>query len=350
MKKNLSIPYNGDTKSLYETIIPKYKDSIKEVYFPLPAELATNARTSGTTVALADSLVLMEVLRSDNINGALIINSSWMPLEAYTDDYISKLFSGINALYKRGLRKIILKNNYYMNTGLFKKVFPELHVEASINQMLDTYDKVVQAVELFGYDSVIVDRSLNRNFAEFIKVTDFLQRRNIGAKLLLNEGCLYACPFKQDHDNMIGMCSYSGKLFSKYKYAFLEEYPDKDGIIRDVNVQYGCVNVYENNPWMFLKSPFIRPEDLGNYEDHVDLVKISGRTQSTEWIIRAIDGYVNKSYDGNIRDLTDTGPIGNLSYPNKKLDKLFKMTSKCNKDCSSCGYCKNLYLDNFGGN
>lgn len=342
-KKNLSVPFNGDTKYLYEKILPKHGNSIGEVYFPLPSELATNARSNGSTIALAELVVLMEVLRGDNVNPALIINSSWMPLEAYTDEYLKPLLSGINALYKRGLKKIILKNNYYMNTGVFKEYFPNLCIESSINAMLDSTDKVAQAIDLFGYDSVVLDRSFNRNWAEYRKVTDMLRRRGIKSKTLVNEGCLHSCPFKQDHDNMIGMCGYSGEMFSKYKEAFLQVHPDKDNLIGSVNASYGCVNVYQKHPWLFLKSPFIRPEDLSVYEDHTDLIKISGRTQSNEWIMRAIDAYVDRSYDGDIRDLTDTGPIGDFSYPNKKLDKLFRMTSTCDKLCNTCGNCKNLY-------
>lgn len=340
--RNLSIPYNGDNKALYETIIPKFRDNIKEVYFPLPSAIASNARSNGNMTRMEDLMVLLDILAIDDINPALILNSSWVPLEAYTDEHISKIFEVVNSLHKRGLKKIIMKNNYYMNTGVFHKYFPDIVLEASINCMLDTTDKVVQAVEMFGYKSVVIDRSFNRNYAEFIKLTSILKHMEVGAKLLVNEGCLYACPFKQDHDNMIGMCSYGGDMFNKYKDAFLETYPDYNNVAGAVNLQYGCVSMYEKQPWLFLKSPFIRPEDLCRYDDHVDTIKISGRTQPTEWIIKVIDAYVKQEYYGDIRDLTDTGPL-NGNYPNKKLGKLFQNTAYCNKLCSGCGKCETLY-------
>ena len=342
LTKKISAPFNGDVKNVYKNLLPKYGHVIKEIYFPLPSAIASNARSNGQATTLEELALLLDAVSSYEVDSAVVLNSSWMPLEAYTDDYLKRVINAIGVLYRMGLKKIIIKNNYYMRTNVFRDLFPNLKLESSINCMYDTIPKVIQALEMFRYDSVIIDRSFNNNHVEFTKLKLLLAELNVETKMLVNEGCLYDCPFKQDHDNMLGMCSYGGAMFDKYKQAYVEANPDNTNPAGNVNYQYGCVSVYRDEPWKFLKSPFIRPEDVHLYERGVQLIKIAGRTQSNEWIDRVIGAYAAGSYDGDIRDLTDTGPLDG-SFPNKKLDERWEFVAHCNKVCTQCTRCKTLY-------
>ena len=61
-----------------------------------------------------------------------------------------------------------------------------------------------------GYDTILLDRSISRNLNELKKIrkaVDYYNKKYKPAKkiltsLLIQEGCLYSCPFKKEHDSI----------------------------------------------------------------------------------------------------------------------------------------------------
>ena len=54
----------------------------------------------------------------------------------------------------------------------------------------------------------------------------------------------------------------------------------------------------------FIKARWIRPEDMRVYEEiGFDYFKISGRSQSTSWLLNAAKAYSSRQYQGNLRDI-----------------------------------------------
>jgi hypothetical protein len=97
-----------------------------------------------------------------------------------------------------------------MATGELHALFPEMRWKNTVNHIIYDSQQVVDMIYC-GYDTILLDRSLNRNLTELkhIKraVDKFNKERPIGRKkvktsLLIKESCLYSCPFKKEHDEM----------------------------------------------------------------------------------------------------------------------------------------------------
>jgi len=148
-------------------------------------------------------------------------------------------------------------------------------------------------------------------------------------ELLANEGCLLHCPYKLAHDGHIALVNMG--FTSEYGFA--------------VNRDLGCSRAYFSRPAELLKSPFIRPEDLGLYEGLVDGFKLCGRTRQIEELMRTVEAYLAGEFSGNLLELMDSmdGLAGRLRLDNRALPADFGRTvASCDKNCPACGYCDGL--------
>src|SRR5208282_1367413 len=65
-----------------------------------------------------------------------------------------------------------------------------------------------------------------------------------------------------------------------------------------------CSYTFLSEPVEFLRSPFIRPEDVSVYrQSGMDILKLSDRTESTEFLLKTARAYAAEKYDGNLFDL-----------------------------------------------
>jgi hypothetical protein len=65
-----------------------------------------------------------------------------------------------------------------------------------------------------------------------------------------------------------------------------------------------CSYTFLSEPVEFLRSPFIRPEDVSAYREvGIDIIKLSDRTESTEFLLNTARAYAEGRYDGNLFDL-----------------------------------------------
>lgn len=141
---------------------------------------------------------------------SLTMNALDIPIEMQLDgDIISEFLDWIETYYVRGLRSITLANTHLVKSGQIKKRFPLLRIKNTVNHLVSDAQQVVDYAHL-GYNTILLDRSLNRNFKELKiikKAVDMLNAKGIGGmpiktSLLVAEGCLYKCPFKKEHDSL----------------------------------------------------------------------------------------------------------------------------------------------------
>jgi collagenase-like PrtC family protease len=113
----------------------------------------------------------------------------------------------------------------------------------------------------------------------------------------------------------------------------------------------------------FIKSRWIRPEDIPIYEETgIDFFKIAGRAMPSEWIINATAAYPSRQYQGNLRDILyvpdpkieyagPTSPsieIARIGSPpkvyidNQSLQGFIDFFKKqdCLSGCAHCDYCQ----------
>ncbi|MCD4821718.1 MAG: U32 family peptidase [Methanococcoides sp.] len=200
----------------------------------------------------------------------------------------------------------------------------DMDVVVSVLSFVDSPQKA-EFYEQLGATTIVIDPAVNRQFDKLEAIRDAV---SCDLKLLVNEACLYQCPFRYAHFNFFSHANGPGP-----KPNVLDDY-----------YYFKCLSLRINDSQQLIKSPWIRPEDLKEYRHITDTFKIGGRTQFINWILSAVDAYANESYEGNLIDLLDS--IKDLKdhffIPNNELNGAIEQWKRCDKVCHKCGYCKRL--------
>jgi collagenase-like PrtC family protease len=213
-----------------------------------------------------------------------------------------------------------------------------------------------------GVEEIIIDEHINREFKTLEAIRKAI-RCNL--ELILNNICLWQCPYNYEHVNHDGHSSREGEDDNCYL-----QYPG-----------YLCLYRKLTDPVELLKSPWIRPEDVSSYEDiGYDHFKITERFKRTPLLLEHVRAYENRQYDGNVLDLftlprkgaftpvhleyfikpehvnimkvSELGDVFDLEVPeliqidNKKLNGFLEHFKKkdCNQtSCDQCRYCDRIF-------
>jgi len=179
-----------------------------------------------------------------------------------------------------------------------------------------------------GADMITVDTNINRHFDLLEGVVKAV---NCDVRLIVNEGCIYRCPFRYSHYNL---ASHLSSLNQPRTPLFAPDYYfDK------------CISLRLRDPTQIIKSAWIRPEDLKAYEDiGITAFKLSGRTKTVNWIIDCMRSYAHRSFKGNLLDLLDCPQMLRYVFyiDNEKLEGSIEQWKHCKKVCNECGYCDKL--------
>ena len=245
---------------------------------------------------------------------------------------------------------------------LVRKRFPRLKIKVSTTARVNTIRKALQ-YEAMGVEEIIIDEHVNREFKTLEAIRKAVK---CNLELIVNNICLWQCPYNFEHVNHDGHASREGE---EEAYCYLQ-YPG-----------YLCLYRKLTEPVELLKSPWIRPEDLPHYEAiGYDHFKITERFKRTPLLLEHVKAYENRRYDGNLLDLftlprkgaftpihleyfikpehvnimkvSELGKVFDLEVreliemDNRKLDGFidhFK-TADCNQtSCSECRYCDTVF-------
>jgi collagenase-like PrtC family protease len=245
---------------------------------------------------------------------------------------------------------------------LVRKRFPRLKVKVSTTARVNTVRKALQYEDM-GVEEIIIDEHINREFKTLEAIRKAVK---CNLELIVNNICLWQCPYNFEHVNHDGHASREGE---EEQYCYLQ-YPG-----------YLCLYRKLTDPVELLKSPWIRPEDIRHYETiGYDHFKITERFKRTPLLLEHVMAYENRHYDGNLLDLFTLPRKGaftpiHLEYfiqpehvnimkiselekvfdlevreliqlDNKKLEGFIEhfKTRDCNQvSCSSCKYCEKFF-------
>jgi hypothetical protein len=346
------IPFIHDIE--YINFITTNQEYIHSIYFSLPSATTSDARVITHTIDLFEFDAFLG-FTPRQIKKYITINGRYTPFDLYSSEVLKSTMLYLKILYNsNNLTGLIFLDYYYIQ--LLSKLDPEftkeLELIPSINCYIDSIDKFynyINHIKLLPFkppSKIILDRSLNRDQNKLIDICSKIKEydSNIKIGLLANEGCLYQCPFKINHDISISLIndrSISNTIYLNNKLT------NNDFEFQFLNQKYGCLNHILNNPVDILKSPFIRPEDIDNY--NVDIIKLTGKVRLFSYLNLTFNAYLSRIYNGNLLDLLDS-----LSFFNEKFyifnDQIpkdfFKITSNCNKNCNSCNYCTSIFDKN----
>ncbi|HEX3028853.1 MAG TPA: U32 family peptidase [Clostridia bacterium] len=221
------------------------------------------------------------------------INSTCMSNMEFSAQGYKKLLEYIEDILELGVDALTVSMPTIM--GIINKHFPGTKINVSTFQKVDSVAKA-QRFEELGADIIMLSEHVNRDFKLLSAI-----RKNVKAKLALiaNVGCIYGCPNMHAHANSISHVGARGEKLS----VFSEFY------------QANCLLTRVKDPVEFVKSRWIRPEDVKVYEDiGIDMLKILERSSSSNTLGERVKAYSERSYDGNIIDL-----MGQISNKNRSI-------------------------------
>lgn len=167
-----------------------------------------------------------------------------------------------------------------------KRYHPRLKVRVGVFAVVDSAEKARQWEDL-GADTLCVSAiACNRNFEllRFIR-----QKVKCNLQLIVNASCLPACAYELTHMNLLTQSSRKGDALG--------------GFCLDYCILH-CSSERIKDPSNYLKSVWIRPEDLSAYENiGYHSFKIVERSCPGDLLIRRVEAYANRTFDGNLFEL-----------------------------------------------
>ncbi len=314
-----------ENRELFSRIVADYRKNICEVYFALPG-----SPSGRTDYARQDSIDRLEeeltAIRQMGIKLDLLFNANCYGGSAVSLDFEKKFCAVLEDLRSVGLLPDILTTTSPYVAMLVKKHWREVEVRASVNMRIDSIDGMDYLGDL--YDSFYIRRDLQRDIPTVKRFKEWCDRNGKKLGILLNSGCLRNCPSQTFHDNLV---------------AHDKEVRKRENTSWNPHL---CWRRYKEQKRYveFLKSSWIRPEDVHNYENLVSFGKLATRQHHYPRIV--IGAYANGSYNGDLLHLTE--PDYSAAFSGKMLDNtLFptdwhEHTGSCDANCRQCGYCDSV--------
>lgn len=318
-KGKFSIPYNEGFSNTLET----YSEYIFDFYFS--DDVYPSARVKSTvTDQLEDDIKLARGL---GIKSNYVLNSAFYAPEIYLPDNIKRLADHLNSL---GVDVVTINNMFLLQSRDFRdNINPNIILKNSVNNKIDSVEKASILSKRFGISDVIVDRNINRDRAKLLEVLDYCRSNNITSTVMLNEGCMPNCMYKQ-------FCDLNTSIHDIKAEGSQGRKPDTTG----------CGLDYITDPDLVLKSPILTRQHLMDIIDRVDVVKIAGRNISEHFVPRILDYYLlnNKSlslYDFTSTQLPDMFRRINF-YMLEEYDYSLA-TQDCKNECyTTCNQCNKI--------
>jgi collagenase-like PrtC family protease len=216
----------------------------------------------------------------------------------------------------------------YSAIGLLNDV--GLPISLSTNSH-NSFAELDMALEIYGadqFESIVVQRDLNRNPQ---KLNSYLSTRGVMDKavLMVNEGCINACPFKISGDIEIG----------------LSDIKTKNNVIHGG----GCTILQKGHRWTFLTSPFLTKNMVDTYYPGIKSVKIAGRDLPISNIKHQLNHWATGA-DIELEKILNVFPkeTGLKVSDVEDHEDYIKDVMSCNKECFLCRKCETTYGDLTG--
>jgi len=335
---------------------------VDSLYGKLPYDVVGGARP-GFVLPQVDRNHVERYIQACHEGGlefSYLLNAPCLGNLQYSQKGYKQLIDLLTWIDQSGADSVIIGIPYLID--LVRKRFPRLKVKVSTTARVNTVRKALQ-YEAMGVEEIIIDEHINRDF----KTLEVIRKAvNCNLELLVNNICLWQCPYNYEHVNHDGHASREGE---EDDYCYLQ-YPG-----------FLCLYRKLTDPVELLKSPWIRPEDVHHYENlGYDHFKITERFKRTSLLLEHVRAYENRRYDGNLLDLFTLPRKGaftpiHLEYfikpkhvnimkiselekvfdlevreliqlDNRKLDGFIEYFKKndCNQtSCSDCRYCETVF-------
>lgn len=194
---------------------------------------------------------------------------------------INKLLDWINDI---GVTAVTVASPFMLQ--MIKARHPHLKVRISVFGGVDRVRKA-QMWEELGADCIVLDSILVNRELETLR--EIRKAVKCDLELMVNNNCLTGCAMSPMHMNTL---AHAGQAWHENKGFFIDWCFLK------------CTEMKLRNPVHYIRSEWIRPEDLLLYEEMgYNLFKLAERDIPTEMMMLRVKAYSKRHYDGNLLDL-----------------------------------------------
>jgi len=259
--------------------------SVDALFGKLPFDIVGGARP-GFVLPQVDRKRINQYIQACHERGlefSYLLNAPCLGNLQYSRKGYGQLVELLEWIDDSGADSVTLGLPYLID--LVRKRFPRLKVKVSTTARVNTVRKALQYEDM-GVEEIIIDEHINREF----KTLEVIRKAvTCNLELIVNNICLWQCPYNYEHVNHDGHASREGE---EDDYCYLQ-YPG-----------YLCLYRKLTDPVELLKSPWIRPEDIPHYENlGYDHFKITERFKRTPLLLEHVKAYENRRYEGNLLDL-----------------------------------------------
>jgi len=339
----LLVPTNWDP----DLILPLSQlEASVQIYGVLPTSMIGSGGSGPDSVRMAENQAeeYIERAHSAGLKFDYLLNAPSMSNMEWDESTHRELLMHLNWISSVGADSVTVTIPYLVE--LIKRQFPQLKVRLSTIAHVNSAARA-KFFESLGVDSITLDINVNRDFAVLKAIRDAV---SCELTVLMNNLCLYQCPYEYYHHDGLGHASQSYNPLAGYyvDYCVLHCTLDRLSDISQV-----------------IKCRWARPEDIHLYEEiGIDMFKISGRSMPSERIVRAASAYSSRHYEGNLYDIMNVitpkkglidsalpgGPDSTIASPpklyidNQALEGFMDFFRKqnCLSGCSHCEYCERV--------
>ena len=256
---------------------------VDEVYGKFPTDGISGGRPSYLAAPLsnADLERYIDLLDQHGIAFNYLLNGACFGNREWTRSWQKRMMVLLAKLGEMGVRRLTVSTPFLLE--LVKRRFPEFKVRVGIYAQVDT-PRRARFWEELGADAIVLESfSINRNLRRLAAIRHAVQ---CDLELIANHVCLMNCPMQTYHQNGFAHASDdTSTLF--IDYCFMR-----------------CSRLRLTDPSQFIKSAWIRPEDLAIYEAMgYTSFKLLERGIPSEELLRRIKAYSERRFTGNLAEL-----------------------------------------------
>lgn len=296
------IPYINQPLDFWRRIVELHPDKIREVYFPLPAEVI------GSGEPTQPSDYHEELLRSGLLKMSALLNA--ITLSRPVEETAPRVLEELRRL--RGEYGVASATVTNLTLARYvREALPDMTLTASCLMQIQKPNQVAMLDGLF--DNLVPPPQIMRDLPALKTLKEAFRGR---IRLLVNECCLPGCPFRVQHFHEMG-CDLAHPLSL-------------------------CADLLDRHPWMRLTGAWVLPQHLHLYEGVYDDLKLGGRVtlRMPEKYLHVLDAYIHRKtlpVDG-----IGGGPASML-MPLPISEVFFKKTLYCRRNCHVCTTCREYF-------
>ncbi len=274
---------------------------ISELYGALPGEIIKHGRSDSAVESISreDSVKFRNYLKEKGLGFIYLLNAPFnfsndkaqqFKVEEYLDWIVNEMNADAVTISSHELARFV--RSRYESLKIYVSTIAAI-------QSVEEYERWQDV----NPSRVVLHHDQNRNWKNLELLLKHSESAEAEIELMLNESCLRGCIQRDAHYASLGT--------------------NGDGI--DAPFLSNCNSKRIYYPHEYIRSNFIRPEDVKLYEEMgVKRFKITGRSKPAKWLPEVVKAYQDRFYEGNMVRLMGSDPKikaeDSVYINNKSLD------------------------------